>query len=156
TTEIVAAALLLDDALIDLAGRPVGILRRHGVREPLVVAQIEVRLRPIVGDVHLAVLVRAHRARIDIDVRVELLHRDAVAVSLEQTADRCRRESFAERRHDAARDEDVFRGPSAHRSPWAAGPRPLNSTWAPPAGAALLPNLPAYSLRTTRSWSRRP
>src|SRR5271169_3247821 len=38
----------------------------------LVMAEIEIGLRPIVGDIDLAMLVGAHRARIDIEVGVEL------------------------------------------------------------------------------------
>ena len=62
-SQIVAAALLLDDRQVDLPGRPVVVARRHHGGEALVVAQIEVRLRAVVGDVDLSVLVRAHRAR---------------------------------------------------------------------------------------------
>ena len=80
------------------------------VGEALVVPEVEVGLRAVVGDVDLAVLVRAHRAGIDVDVRVELLQGDLVAVALEQHADRGRREPFAERGHDAAGDEDVLDG----------------------------------------------
>ena len=78
------------------------------VGEALVVAEVEVGLRAVVGDVDLAVLVRAHRARIDVDVGVELLQRDLVAVAFEQRADGGGREALAERRDDAAGDEDVF------------------------------------------------
>jgi hypothetical protein len=46
------------------------------VDEALVVAEVEVGLAAVVGDEHLAVLERVHRARVDVDVRVELLHRD--------------------------------------------------------------------------------
>ena len=106
--EVVAAPLLLDDRQVDLAGRPVVGPRRHGVREALVVAEVEVGLRAVVGDVDLAVLVRAHRARVDVDVRVELLQRDPVAVAFEQRADRGGGEALAERRDDAAGDEDVL------------------------------------------------
>ncbi len=45
--------------------------------ESFVVAEVEVGLGPVVEDVDLAVLVRRHRSRIDVDVRVELLHADA-------------------------------------------------------------------------------
>jgi hypothetical protein len=41
------------------------------------VAEVEVGLRAVLGDEHLAVLVRRHRARVDVDVRVELLDADA-------------------------------------------------------------------------------
>ena len=107
--EVVAAPFLLDDRQVDLAGRPVVVARRRHAGEPLVVAEVEVGLGAVVGDVDLAVLVRAHRARIDVDVRVELLQRDLVAVALEQRADRGGRQALAERRHHAAGHEDVFR-----------------------------------------------
>ena len=108
--EVVAAALLLDHRQVDLAGRPVVVARRDLVGEALVVPEVEVRLGAVVGDVDLAVLVRAHRARVDVDVRVELLQRDLVAVPLEQRADRRGGESLAERRDDAAGHQDVLDG----------------------------------------------
>ena len=70
--EVVAAALLGDDRLVDAAGRDVAELGQVLVDEPLVVAQVEVGLGAVVGDEDLAVLVRRHRARVDVDVRVEL------------------------------------------------------------------------------------
>jgi hypothetical protein len=47
---------------------------RSHAHEALVVAQVEVGLGPVVGDVDLAVLERAHRARIHVDVGIELDH----------------------------------------------------------------------------------
>ena len=61
--EVVAAALLGDHGLVDAAGRDVGELGQVLVDEPLVVAEVEVRLGAVVGDEDLAVLVRRHRAR---------------------------------------------------------------------------------------------
>ncbi len=49
------------------------------VDEALVVAEVEVGLALVVGDEHLAVLEGVHRAGVDVDVRVELLHRDPQA-----------------------------------------------------------------------------
>src|SRR3954447_14332607 len=109
--EIFAPALLLDHRQIHLPGGPVVVPGRYLVGEPLVMSQVEVRLSPVVGDEHFAVLVRAHRARIDVDVGVEFLQRDLVAVTFEQRADRRGGESLAERRHDAAGNEDVLDGP---------------------------------------------
>ncbi len=94
--EIVAAPLLVDDALVNLAGRPVRIPGRDGVREAFVMAEIEVGLAAIVGDEHLAMLIRAHRPRVDVDVGVELLHRHRVAVAFEEATDTGRREPLAE------------------------------------------------------------
>ena len=57
--EVVAAALLGDDLLVDAAGGEVVVAGELGVGEALVVAQIEVGLRAVVGDEDLAVLERA-------------------------------------------------------------------------------------------------
>ncbi len=51
-------------------------------------AKIEVGLGAIVGDEHLAVLVGRHRARIDVEVGIELAQADFVATRLEQRAKR--------------------------------------------------------------------
>ena len=75
-TEVVAAPLLGDHARVDLAGRHVGDLAEVGVEEALVVTDVEVGLGAVVGDEDLAVLERVHRPGVDVEVGVELLHRD--------------------------------------------------------------------------------
>src|SRR6202044_3326278 len=79
-----------------------------GVGEALVVAEVEVGLGAVIGDEDLAVLERAHGAGIDVQVRVKLHEIDLDSAGFEQAADRCCREPFSERRHDAARYEDVL------------------------------------------------
>ena len=86
--EIVAAALLLNHREIDLAGGPVVVLGGEGVGEALVVPEVQIGFRAVVGDIHLAVLVGAHRARVDVDVGVELLQRHPIAVALHEASDR--------------------------------------------------------------------
>src|SRR4029079_953970 len=66
-------------------------------------------LCPVLRHEHLAVLKRAHRPRIDVDVGVELLNLHLEAARLEQPAERCGGDPFPERRNDAARDEHVLR-----------------------------------------------
>ena len=61
--EVVAAPLLGDDRLVDAAGRDVAELGQVLVDEALVVAEVEVGLGAVVGDEHLAVLVRATSSR---------------------------------------------------------------------------------------------
>ena len=75
-TEIIAAAFLLDHRFVDLAGgEVVGLL--HPCRlEALVVAEIEVGFSAVFGDEDLSVLERTHGAGVDVDVRVQLDHRD--------------------------------------------------------------------------------
>ena len=61
------------------------------VDEALVVAEVEVGLTAVVGDEDLAVLEGVHGARVDVDVRVELVHGDPQAPALEQPARATRR-----------------------------------------------------------------
>ena len=94
--QVVAAALLGDDRLVDAAGGDVRQLGQALVDEALVVAQVEVSLGAVVSDEHLAVLVGAHRARIDVDVGIELDDADGETAALEQPADAGGGDAFAE------------------------------------------------------------
>ncbi len=72
--EEVAAPFARDDFAVDLPGGHVVELAEVFVDEALVVAQIEVGLGAILGDEDLAVLVRRHRAGIDVEIGVEFLN----------------------------------------------------------------------------------
>ena len=111
--EVVAAPLGGEHRLVDRAGRGVGVARQVLVDEALVVPEVEVGLAAVVGDEHLAVLERVHRARVDVDVRVELLQRHPQAAQLEQPAERRGREALAEGAGHPTGHEDVLR----HRGP---------------------------------------
>ncbi len=93
---------------VDLPGGDVGRAGQVGVEEALVVADVEVGLGAVLGDEDLAVLERVHRARVDVEIRVELLHRDPQAAGLEQGAEAGGRQTLAERGGDAAGDEEVL------------------------------------------------
>ena len=56
-----------------LAGGHGAVAGQRLVHKTLVVPQIQIRLRAVVGDEHLAVLVRAHGSRVYIQVRIEFL-----------------------------------------------------------------------------------
>lgn len=106
--EVLAAPLLGDDLRVDLAGGHVGGPVEVHVEEALVVADVQVGLGTVVGDEHLAVLERVHRARIDVQVRVELLHRDPQAPRLEERTQAGGSQTLAEGRGDTPGDEDVL------------------------------------------------
>ena len=107
-TEVVAAALLGDDRLVDAAGGDVRKLGQVLVDEPLVVAQIEVGLGAIVSDEDLAVLIGRHRPRVDVDVGIELEHRDGQAPTLQQAADGGGGDALAEGGGDASGHKDIL------------------------------------------------
>ena len=77
-------------------------------------ADVEVGLGAVLGDEHLAVLERVHRARVDVEVRVELLHRDPQPAGGEELAEAGGREALAQRGGDPAGDEQMTRGARLH------------------------------------------
>ena len=116
--EIVAAPLLGQDVLVDAArGDVVRLLRRHAGKA-LVVAEVEVRLRPVVRHEHLTVLVRAHGAGVDVEIGVQLAQPDRVAAGLEKRSQGRRCQPLSGRGDHAAGDEDVPRhGPAEYIQP---------------------------------------
>src|SRR5699024_6281038 len=90
-------------------GGDVGVRGQVGIEEALVVADVEVGLRAVVCDEHLPMLERVHRARIDVDVRIELLHRHPQAACAEQLPEPGCREYFAEGGGHSPGDEDGTR-----------------------------------------------
>ena len=114
--EVLAAPFLLDHRLVDLAGGEVVHPPHAGRHEALVMAEVEVRLGPVFGHEHLSVLERTHRARIDVDVRVELEKGDLESPRFEQRAKRRGGDTFAERGDNTTGDKDVL--DHARRSSW--------------------------------------
>ena len=107
--QVVATALLAQYFLVDPpGGEVVGAAHGRG-NKTLVMAQVQVGLGAIMGDKHFPMLERAHGARIDVDIGIELEHRDLQTPSLEDGGQGCRGNAFAQRRYNTTRDEDVAR-----------------------------------------------
>ena len=111
--EVVAAPLARDHALVDAPGREVAVAAGGRAHEALVVAEVEVGLGAVLGDEHLAVLERAHGARVHIDIGVELDHADLEPAGLEDRAEARRGEALPQGGNDATGDEHE----SSHGSP---------------------------------------
>src|ERR1035437_724659 len=84
--QVVAAPLLSDHAGVDLPGGDVAGLGQVFVDKALVMSQIEVGLRSVVGDKDFTMLVGAHGAWINVDVRIKLLDGDVQVSGLQQAA----------------------------------------------------------------------
>ena len=106
--QVVALALLADDVVVDGARGDVGVAGKALVDEALVVPQVEVGLGAVVGDEDLAVLERAHGARVDVEVGVELLDGHLEPAALEEATEGGGGDALAERGDNAAGDEDVL------------------------------------------------
>ena len=72
TAQIIPPAFLGDDFLIDAPRGDIVLLIGRTARETLIMAQIQVGFRTIIGHENLAMLIGAHRARIDIEIGIEL------------------------------------------------------------------------------------
>ena len=112
--QVLAPPFLGEHGLVDRSGRRVRLPGQRDVDEALVVAEVEVGLALVVGDEDLTVLERVHRPGVDVDVRVELLHRDPQPAALEESSQRGGGEPFAQARRHTTRHEDVLR----HRGPF--------------------------------------
>ena len=78
-------------------------------------AKVEICLSTVVGDEHLAMLIRAHGARIDIEIGVKLAEAHGVAASLEERTKSRGCEAFAEGGDHAAGNEDIpLHGPAGY------------------------------------------
>ena len=74
--QILAPPLLVQHIPVDLAGGEIGETVEVFVDKAFIVPKVEVRFRAVLGDENFSVLIRAHGARVDVDIRVELLRRD--------------------------------------------------------------------------------
>jgi len=106
--EIVATALLVDDRLVDSACGYVVGTRGLDVCEPFVVPEVQIGLMSVDGDVALAMLVGIECARVDVDVRVKFLDCHAVTAAEQQSRERARDDSLAERGDHSSGHKDVL------------------------------------------------
>ena len=105
--QVLSTTLLVNDALVNAARGDVVGLRGFHIQEPLVVAQIKVSLRPIHRDVTFSVLVRIQRARIHVDVGVQLLDGHFVPSCLQQFRQRSTDNALAKAAAHTSRHKNV-------------------------------------------------
>ena len=106
--QIRAPALLGDNIGVDLSGGQVGVLIQILVDEPLVMSQIQIRLRPVLGHIDLAMLIGAHGAGVYIDVRIQLLRRHLQSPRLQQPPQGSRRDALSQSGNNAARHKNIL------------------------------------------------
>ena len=103
--EIIPPPLLGDHLGIEPPRGPVIGLIGRNTGEALIMPEVEISLRPVIGDENLAMLIGRHRARIDIEIGVQLAQPHPIAASLQQRPERRRRDALAKRRDHATGDE---------------------------------------------------
>ena len=74
TAQVIAAPLFVNHAFVNLAGGEVVRFFHLHRDEALVVTEVKIGFRAVIGNEYLAVLKRRHRAWIDVDIRIQLHH----------------------------------------------------------------------------------
>ncbi len=95
-TEVIAAPLLGNHVGVDSAGGEIVALGHARAHEAFVVTEIKIGFSAVFGDEDFAMLKRAHRARVNVDVGVEFEQRHPQAARLENRAERCSSNAFTE------------------------------------------------------------
>ena len=106
--QVLAPTFLADDGVVDLTGGEVVGAAHARRNEALVVAQVQVGLGAVLGDEDLAVLERAHGARVDVDVGIKLHQRDVDPPRLQERGHRGGGYALAQGRDHAAGDKYIF------------------------------------------------
>ena len=107
-SQISALTLLVQHVPVHLAGGQVGVLVQIFVDEALVVSQIQIGLGAVIGHEHLAVLQRAHGARVHVHIGVQLLAGHLQAAALQKPAQRCSGNALAQTGDHAAGHKNKF------------------------------------------------
>ena len=115
STQVVPAAFLMDDAVINGAGRGIVLLGKGNVQEPLVMAEIEVRFSAVVRDENLSVLEGVHGAGINVDVGIQFLNGHGKIPRLQKCAEGSRSQTFSKGGKHTSCHEDKL---CFHRSPF--------------------------------------
>lgn len=107
-SQVVAAALFRQDGLVNRTRGGIAVSRKVNVNESLVVPEVKVSFAAVGGNEHLTVFERVHGARVNVQVRIELLHGDPKSPLLQEPTQRCRGDPLSQRTRHAARHEDVL------------------------------------------------
>jgi len=89
STAEISAAFFLQNGPVNLTGCDIGIFRQTFVDKTLIMSKVQVCLSTVVGYKYLTMLDRIHRSRVDIDIRIEFLHRYFVATCFQKSSEGC-------------------------------------------------------------------
>ena len=106
--QVVPSALLVQKGPVDLAGGEIAEPVEVFVDEPFVVPQIQVGLRPVLGDKDLPVLVGTHGAGVNVQIGVQLLGGHFISPVFQQTAEAGGGNPFAQAGDHPTGDKHIF------------------------------------------------
>ena len=106
--EVFSSALFVQNIPVDFAGRQIGILIQIFINKTLIMPEIQIRFRTVFRDIYLSVLIGAHSARVNIDIRIELLGCNLQPPGFQKPAKGSGCNPLPKAGHDTARNKDVF------------------------------------------------
>ena len=106
--QVAPLALPVQHAPVDFSRGNGGVGIQGLVHEPLIVSQIQVRLRAVVGDKDLPVLIGAHGPWVHIEIRVKFLVLHPQPALLQQPPQGRRAYALAQARNHASGDKNVL------------------------------------------------
>ena len=106
--EVFSSALLVQNIPVDFTGRQVGIFVQILVNKTLIMPEIQIRFRTVFRDIYFSVLIGAHGARVNIDIRIELLGCNLQPPGFQKPAKGSGSNPLPKAGHDTARNKDVF------------------------------------------------
>ncbi len=80
-----------------------------GVSEAFVVAKVQIGLRTVICDIYFAVLIRAHGARIHVQIRIAFLECDSETAAFQKTANRRRCNTLAQGGYNTTGYKNILR-----------------------------------------------
>ena len=107
-SEIIPAPLLAQHLLINLSRGKVVTAGQSAGGEALIMAQIKVRLRAVLQDIDLPVLVGAHRAGVDVQVGIKFHQAHPQTATLQEGAEGGGGETLAQGTDNPAGDKNIF------------------------------------------------
>ena len=94
--QVFTLALFGDDIIIDTAGGNVIGTGGGYIEKTLIMPQVQVGLRSVIGHIALTVFIGVKRTGVYINIGIELLDGDLKAPGLQQFAQRSRNDAFSE------------------------------------------------------------
>ena len=100
--EIIAAAFFFQHGVINFAAGGITVFGKIDINKTFIVADIQVSFGAVIGNEHFAMLIRAHSAGVDIDIRVKFLADNFQSAVFQNAAKGRCGDSFSQGRHNAA------------------------------------------------------
>ena len=112
-TEVLSAALFVKNIPVYFSRGQVRIFTEIFVDETLVMTQVKISLRSVLGYEYFSVLKRAHGSRIHIDIRIQLLSRNFKSSGFQESSQGRGGDTFTQSRYDSACNKNIF----SHKMP---------------------------------------